>query len=356
MATYNKKLETLTTEEIENISVRFLMGWYDLSSYGFRLKGLNRKRVEIGLEPLTKEMSDAYRLDYVRAHFSDDVIRSTISTYLETHHVDKARWSGIELFDCRFGREYARLFKALLGAQVYRDVSEKSRVRKLVSTQVDLYGGVGLAGRETFDKAHATVMARYGVSNVMQCDEVVKTLQSPFADAQVRRKACITRLMRKKATMSQSSAEVVVYDALVSRYGVDDVYYEYGIHPYDARYPYSCDFYIKSQDLFIELNAHYSHGNHWYDAGSHDDVLRVRHLLESGNKRSANAVKTWTVNDVAKRAAAKASGIKYLVFWDGTQSHRGNKKIANVSDFKQWFDEYDADYEAFIHDHPENTY
>lgn len=356
MATYNKKLESLTIEDIENISERFLRGWHDLSHYGFRLKGLNRKRLDLDLPELTRADSDAYRLSYVREHYSPDDIVLTLEEYMKTNRIDSTRWQGIELFDCRFGREYARLFKALVGPKVYRKLAESARISKLTETQLNLYGGVGLAGKQAMKKASKTVMERYGVTNAMRSKEITSKSISPFADVQVQRKAHVTRLMNKKAAKTQSSAELVIYEALVQRYGIDDVLYEYGVHPYDARYPYSCDFYIKSQDLFIEVNAHYSHGNHWYDALDHDDVLRVKHLLASDSHRSKAAVKTWTVDDAAKRAKAKRSGIKYLVFWDGSQSQKNGKRMPNVKDFKKWMYEYDADYEAFVRDNPNNTY
>jgi len=32
-----------------------------------------------------------------------------------------------------------------------------------------------------------------------------------------------------------------------------------------------CDFYIPSEDLFIELNRHWSHGGHFYDPNNIED-------------------------------------------------------------------------------------
>lgn len=42
-----------------------------------------------------------------------------------------------------------------------------------------------------------------------------------------------------------SGWELIVFTELVNKFGRDDVYYQYGIHPSDKRYPYNCDFYIK---------------------------------------------------------------------------------------------------------------
>ena len=47
-----------------------------------------------------------------------------------------------------------------------------------------------------------------------------------------------------------------MFDTIIQYY--PDVIYDVIV---DGRYPYYCDFYIPSEDLFIELNAHPSHGS-----------------------------------------------------------------------------------------------
>lgn len=380
MATYNEKLESLTLSDIEFVSCRYLMGWHDLHEYGFRIKGLNNKRQLYDLDILTQEMSFDYRINYIKNHFSHDEIKLQISNYLKEHRVSDDRWSGIEIFDCRFGREYARAFKLLLGSYDYRKISEECRVNKLCETQNDIYGGIGLANKSALSKAVFTNLDRYGVENVMRNDEIKQRLadtnlikyggKSPFCSYEVREKAMKTKLSVIQSEMvsfkktgliddkifRQSSYELIVFYELIKRFGKADVYYQYGLHPYDARYPFVCDFYIKSLDLFIELNAHYSHGNHWYDENCHDDYLRKCHLEQSNSHKSKLAVHTWCEIDVNKRSVAKSSNINYLIFWDGTQHQENHKRIPNLSDFYRWLIDYNCDYKSFMIDFPENTY
>ena len=381
MATCNKNLENLTEQEILQISQRYLMGFHDLiaEGYGFRVKGLNCKRKEYDLKPLTKEMSNDFRIKYIKEHFSDSEIEDTIFQYLLTTRVDEERWRGIYLFDCRFGREYAGLFKQLLGAKRYREIAEQTRKTKLLNTQIERYGGVGLAGTQTKQKAVSTVQTKYGVSNVMHDETCKQRLAitntrvyggvSPFSSKDVRQKAQSNRRFRmqnalKKAEHNlqiyeqifRSRYEAIVYYELVNRFGRDDVYYEYGIHPSDKRYPHNCDFYIRSEDLFIELHAHYSHGNHWFDASNHEDVNRKNQLLLSQSKNSHQAVRVWCDIDLKKRDDAKRSQIKYLVFWDGSTVQVDHQRFPALKDFYKWYDDYNCDYQLFIKHHPENTY
>lgn len=379
--TKNSALEALTLDDIKIISNKYLMGWHNLERmYGFRLAGLNRKRSEYNLQPLSKEDSLQYRINYITENYDISQIESIIYEYMSANCVDNTRWSGIELFDCRFGREYAKAFKLLLGNSKYRKLAEICRVQKLVNTQRDLYGGVGLAGQQAYEKAVQTNVRKYGVSNVMQNDIIKSNLAkqnttiyggvSPFCAQYVQDKAMKHKLENIHAMVddykkrgiidgklfNQSYFEMVVFYELIQRFGKDDVFYEYGLHPYDKRYPFSCDFYVKSLDLFIEINVHYSHGGHWFDDTSHDDLLRKKHLMASGKKRSINAVKTWCEKDVLKRNAAKASGIRYLVFWDGRSHKLGNERVPDLSDFYKWLIDYDCNYDEFIKDNPANTY
>ena len=92
--------------------------------------------------------------------------------------------------------------------------------------------------------------------------------------------------------LCRTVAEQVVYDSLIKKYA--DVKYDIKV---DERYPYFCDFYIPSLDLFIELNAHPSHGKlpysmtsyedykkmpfKWVDVFARRDVEKLNHALES---------------------------------------------------------------------------
>lgn len=340
MPTVNLNLKNLTDDDIEKVAEEYLRGWHDpMKAHGFRAKGYNAERVRRGLEPLTKEMSDDYRLRYVRENYTEGQIAGTIEAFMATHKASDARWNdGILLFGCRFGREYARLFKELLGAAEWRRISEKCRVEKLTITQKNLYGGVGLGGKAARQKAQET-------SSKGKREYLVRAAE------QLEQHGCVLESFR-----NSSIFEVFAYAALVKKFGADDVLIDYGVHPYDARYPYPCDFYVKSEDLFIELNMHFTHGGHWFDAGSASDALRRRHLEQTDRARNRKFLNTWCIQDVRKREAARRAGLNYLAFWDGTSHHKGNTLVPNMTDFNKWLVEFDCDTQKFLEQYPENTY
>lgn len=339
MSTVNKELNELTLDDVNRISEEYLMGWQDLSKkYSFRIKEFNHKREFFGLEPLDKSMSDNYRIQYIQSHFLQDEIVKQISEYMKSNTMADAKWFGIEILNCRFGREYCKLFKQLIGNKLYRELSEQHRVQKLSDTQIKLYGEIGLGSIITKNKANATVSSK-------KWEFLQKAVR------ELNEHHCILT-----SYANSSIFEVFVYKALIDKFGKDDVLIDYGIHPYDKRYPYVCDFYIKSLDIFIELNIHFTHGGHWYDETNSADVLRKKHLMESDKKRNKKFLDTWCKRDIEKRECAKKSNIKLLSFWDGTTHHQGNTLVPNLSDFSKWMYEYDCDYDKFIKDYPENTY
>lgn len=373
MVTVNKKLEALTLDDINRISHEYMMGWHDLMKpYGFMIKGLNKKRSEYDMPKLTKAISLEYRLNYVRKHFSDTDVEITISDYIRNARMDGQRWQGVDLFDCRFnGKEYVPAFKALLGATRYKEISEAARVAKMEESQIDLYGGVGLAGKSTREHAQQTNLRRHGGRNVMDDQDVRDRLAvtntekygglSPFSSVDVKAKVFRIRhsdvadeLDRMKAAgkvrqdvVVDSVQELRMLKLLCHQFSVDDVYTQYGPTQADDRYPFHCDFYIKSIDLFIELNAYYSHGKHWFDPKSSDDQALADKWRSTGSRLNLEAADVWTMRDPKKRQAAKANRLRYLVFWDNDNA---------LSDVVEWLTRYHGDFESFVNDHPENTY
>ena len=159
-------------------------------------------------------------------------------------------------------------------------------------------------------KAIATNVERYGVASTM-------------AVPSVRKKAAATR--RNNGTFNASKPEELVYELLCDVFGFDDVVRQYSC---DARYPYDCDFYIKSRDLFIELNGMWTHGPHWFGSDRLFDDELLAYWKDHAGQMYDIAVHTWTVSDVAKRVSARYNELNYVVFWDGCKS---------ILDARLWF-------------------
>ena len=333
MVSINPIVENMSREDVDRYSEKYLLGFTNLSQYGFKIAGLNKVRKRFGLEPLKESMVDEYRHNYIISRFTQDEIYNEIYRYMSTHKVAKERYAlnGLELFDCAFRRTYVKQFKALIGVDKFKEISEKLRVDKMMCTQKEQYGGVGLASEQSLEKSQITKYKK--VRN-----ELKKYLDTGIASNYLQQ--CI------------SAYELEVFRDLCSHFGSDDVVSQYGFYPKDDRYPFVCDIYIKSLDLFIELNYYVSHGDHWFDKNSEDDLIQLNSWkkLSKHGSQYHKYIEVWTFRDLLKREYARKNNLNYLVFWQP----KDTKRIR--SDYKIWKDDYNYDFKEFLKNHPENTY
>ena len=158
-----------------------------------------------------------------------------------------------------------------------------------------------------------TMRKKYGASNIAQSDHYKKIYSLV--------KAKRLKSLCKNNTFVTSGQESKAYMILCDIFGKDDVVPQY----HDNRYPFQCDFYIISRDMFVEFNVSWTHGGHWYDSLCLNDVDKVNLWSAKGTKYYRNAIDTWTKRDVNKRNTAREHGLNYLTFWK-----------SDLSDFQEW--------------------
>ena len=123
----------------------------------------------------------------------------------------------------------------------------------------------------------------------------------------------INDVMRMNNTFNTSNAEDNYFLKLKEMYGDDNVIRWYS----DERYPFACDFYIPSEDLFIEYNKTWTHGGHPFDEMNLDDIYKLETWGEKAktSKYYQNAIYTWTNLDVRKQKIAKENKLNYKVIY-----------------------------------------
>lgn len=164
--------------------------------------------------------------------------------------------------------------------------------KKRAKTNVERYGVRNVMSLpSTLDKIKVATQKKYGVDYAMQA----KDLMSKNVEAK-----------RKNGTFNTSSIEerIKALGTFESQYNKD------------VRYPYLCDFYDKDRDLFIEINALWTHGYHWYDAENDVDTCKKWKVKSEKSEYYANALEVFTKRDVEKRECAKANNLNYVTLWD----------------------------------------
>ena len=114
----------------------------------------------------------------------------------------------------------------------------------------------------------------------------------------------------KNKSWNTSKKEEELYQELCEEYGTENIIRQYRD---EERYPYYCDFYIKEDDLFIELNAHWTHGGRPYNPDDEECQKQLKEWEEKAkvSKFYKNAIIVWTKRDVEKIQCAIKNNLNY---------------------------------------------
>jgi hypothetical protein len=122
-----------------------------------------------------------------------------------------------------------------------------------------------------------------------------------------------------------SKAEDKAYQILLEHFPEDDVERQYR----SEVYPFPCDFYIKSLDLYIEYQGGQYHGKHPFDPNSLEDQLRLKELkqkeFENKSKQKTQftrMIEVWVERDPYKREIAKKNNLNLLEVFSLVQLKR----------------------------------
>lgn len=251
--------------------------------------GVATAKAACASDEVRKKMSERAKSDEARKHYAE----TTLLNYGAAH------WTQSE----KGKQKLHNLFST--------DEERKARSERMLSSEVKA-------------KIQATSMERYGTAYYWQSEDARKRLKELLSSEDVQQRIIQTK--KAKGTINSSKPERIAYKLLVDKFGENDIESQYNL---DDRYPYACDFYIKSLDLFIELNLSWLHGFHWFDENDESDLCRLQQLFEKANNPKSmykRAIYIWTYDDLRKRETAIKNNLNYLVFWDN-----------DLADFKEWY-------------------
>lgn len=160
-------------------------------------------------------------------------------------------------------------------------------------------------------KSKITSLSKYGVDHPMKSPEIKNKLNY---------KEISNKIIKTKEinhTFNTSKDEDYSYILLKEKY--NDTIRQYK----EDRYPFACDFYIPSLDLFIECQYGWQHGKHPYNINNKEDNDYINKIKDKHTKYYDSVIYNWTIRDVAKRNIAKQNNLNYIEFW-------------NVNELKNW--------------------
>lgn len=153
------------------------------------------------------------------------------------------------------------------------------------------------------EKGRETNLKKYGNEFVVRTNEC---------------KAKIYNTKKEHNTFNTSKPEDLFYEELKKLFTSDDIIRQ---HKDNIRYPFNCDFYIKSLDMFIELNLTWTHGFHPFNAKNEYDVQQLLVWKERSAKSNfyKNAIYVWTISDPLKIETAYKNKLNYILLYNKLQ-------------------------------------
>ena len=210
--------------------------------------------------------------------------------------------------------------------QKFRNQSLDTCIKKYASDEDDINSIVNIGQlKYVKDKIKNTCLEKYGVENPMQTQYYKNLISSILSSNEIQEKIYNTKLLNNSFNISYQ--EDVCFDLLKEKYS--DCIRQYK----SELYPFNCDFYIPSLDLYIEYNGSHYHHYHPFDINDDNDINELNRLKEKAKNSSAhkngkksqydNIIYTWTILDLKKRNIAQQNNLNYIEFW-------------NINEVKEW--------------------
>ena len=210
--------------------------------------------------------------------------------------------------------------------QKFRNQSLDTCIKKYASNEDDINSIVNIGQlKYVKDKIKNTCLEKYGVENPMQTQYYKNLISSILSSNEIQKKIYNTKLLNNSFNISYQ--EDVCFDLLKEKYS--DCIRQYK----SDLYPYNCDFYIPSLNLYIEYNGSHYHHYHPFDINDDNDINELNRLKEKAENSNAhkngkksqydNIIYTWTILDLKKRNIAQQNNLNYIEFW-------------NINEVKEW--------------------
>lgn len=275
----NKLHDIITSENVANKMIATCQERYGSDTWSQSEEGKQKLHEIMSSDEMQAKIKDGYMNAYGVSH------------YMKTYE----------------GREKARI-----------SISSEERREKIRNSMYEKYGVYSFLESDVYKerlpeirkKIQQTMLDKYGVEHAFQVKE--------FID-----KAWATK--RKNGTFNSSKPERTMKLLLEDVFGKDSIKVQYQ----SVDYPFHCDFYVEPLDLYIELNASWTHGGHWFDENNPDDIKQLNEFQQRAKQKGSRyyhaAIDTWTRRDLLKLQIAIDNNLNYLVFWKN-----------DLSDFREW--------------------
>ena len=174
---------------------------------------------------------------------------------------------------------------------------------KIRNTCLEKYGVDWVTKTDWYvEKTKKTLLERYGVDSYSKSKEWKELIQTPEYQNHRKQQEYITK--KKNKSFCGSKEEDLCFKLIKEKYND-------AIHQFkdNERYPFNCDIYIPSLDLFIEYQGSEFHGKKPYE-GTEEDLLKIKEWKKRGDEVCKQE------NKKSSRNIAKQNNLNFIEFWN----------------------------------------
>ena len=231
---------------------------------------------------------------------------------------------------CFLGSKKAReLYKEKTGYD--NPLQNPETKEKVKQTCIDKYGNKSFLGSDEYmsnvdkiqDKITKTCIDKYGTKRYSQTQEYKDQTRHTWEEKPLDE---INDFLKKQfeakkenGTLMTSAPEDETFELLKMKF--HDVVRQYR----SDKYPFACDFFIPSLQLYIECHYTWTHGKHPYNEDIDKEELVLWESKAETSDYYKNAIYTWTDLDVRKKKCFIDNKLNYKIFY-------------TIEDFKNWYE------------------
>ena len=185
-------------------------------------------------------------------------------------------------------------------------------------------------------KQQKTMMERYGSKSPMESEIIKKKHKRHFIEKYgVDNPSKLQFVKDKKIkTMSKNDSfnRSIIEDRVNNYFKINN--YRFGRNYRSKKYPYSCDFFLKDFNLYIELNCHWTHHKEPFDPyNNYEHILILHDWVDKNTKYYRSAIDTWSRRDVMKKDTFIKNKLNHLIIYDNNFENiitEINKKTSEI--------------------------
>lgn len=273
---------------------------------GYRMfcsvKCLNQSQYHI------KHCTETYTKNYVdNKNNRKELNKRTKNTCLE-------RYNGIGLASQELTKKYNEIMLLKYGhtnpSQV-KEIQEKTK-----QTNIRKYGAENVYASDLIiGKIKETNLERYGETSWTKSKEGREFLKNFTNSQEYKSKQYETK--KKNNSFNTSKIEKELEISLREMFPDLETQYK------SELYPFNCDFYVPSLDLYIEYNGSWTHGWCFYDENNEENRNTLEKWKEASehSKFYQNAIETWTIRDLNKLNTALKNNLNYVAWFNKEQAY-----------------------------------